>query len=251
MSLILAHRGASGYLPEMTLAAYRLGLEMGVAGLEVDVRLTKDNVLVAIHDRKTRRVANKNLTISNSTYEDLAKLNFYGEEKAAGNFQIIKLSQLLDLMMDFKAPLVLAIETKHPSIKSFKLEKQVCNLLKSYDIKKGKISNVQIILMSFNLFAVRSFQKLLPDTQRVMLVEKNYPFLAAIPTPGKAQFVGPGIELLNKNPKLLKRWRKRGKQLFVWTVDSPKDVKWCLEEKIEFFVSNFPDRALAIQRKPN
>jgi glycerophosphoryl diester phosphodiesterase len=249
MSAILAHRGASGYLPEMTLAAYRLGLEMGVAGLEVDVRLTKDDVLVAIHDRKTKRVANKNLTISNSTYQDLKNLNFYGEEKTDGVFQIVKLSELLDLVISFNKPLVLAIETKHPSIKSFKLEKRVCDLLKSYGLKKGKISNVQIILMSFNLFAVRSFAKLMPDTQRVMLVEKNYPFLAAIPTPGNAQFVGPGIELLNKNPKLLKRWRKRGKQLFVWTVDSPKDVKWCLEEKIEFFVSNFPDRALAIQRK--
>lgn len=251
MSAILAHRGASGYLPEMTLAAYRLGLEMGVAGLEVDVRLTKDDVLVAIHDRKTKRVADKNLTISNSTYEDLKKLNFYGEEKVAGIFQIVKLSELLDLAISFNKPLVLAIETKHPSIKSFKLERLVCDLLKSYGLKKGKISNVQIILMSFNLFAVRSFAKLMPDTQRVMLVEKNYPFLAAIPTPGKAQFVGPGIELLNKNPGLLKKWRKGGKQLFVWTVDSSKDVKWCLEEEIEFFVSNFPDRALAIQRKLN
>lgn len=251
MTLILAHRGASGYLPEMTLAAYHLGLELGAAGLEVDVRLTKDEVLVATHDRKTKRVADKNLTISKSTFEDLKKLNFYGEARSAGNFPIVALSELLDLAINHNEPLILAIETKHPSLKSFKLEKRVCELLKHYGLKNGKINNVQIILMSFNLFAVRSFAKLLPDTQRVMLVEKNYPFLGSFPTPGEAQFVGPSIELLNKKPALVKRWRKRGKQLFVWTVDSPKDVKWCLKEKIEIFVSNFPDRALEIQREFN
>jgi glycerophosphoryl diester phosphodiesterase len=247
MSLILAHRGASGYQPEMTKAAYQSALDFRVDGLEVDVRLTKDDVLIAIHDRNTKRVSNKNLNVSNTTYKDLLDLNFYGEQQAPGNYQILRLAELIELCLSYDKKLILAIETKHPSVKSFKLEKELHKLLNSFKLDEGKIQNIQIILMSFNLFAVRSFKKLMPDVPRVMLVERNYPFLGWVPTPGKAQFVGPGIELLNKNPKLIDIWRRRGKKIFVWTVDQRQDVEWCLKEEIEIFVSNYPDKSLKIR----
>jgi len=249
VSLILAHRGASGYQPEMTKSAYELALSMGVDGLEADVRLTKDDVLVAIHDRNTKRVADKNLNISNSTYSQLLDLKFFGEQKYDGAFKILKLTELIDLALATKKPLTLAIEAKHPSIKSFFLEKKIVQTLKDYKITNGKIGQLQIILMSFNLFAVKVFKKLLPDTPTVMLVEKNYPFLANFPTPGGAEYVGPGIELLNKNPKLYKKWRKKGKKFFIWTVDHPRDVKWCLEKGVEIFVSNYPDLSLKLRRE--
>ena len=56
MTLIIAHRGSSGYKPEMTIPAYELALKQNVDGFETDVRLTKDLELVGIHDRKTGRV---------------------------------------------------------------------------------------------------------------------------------------------------------------------------------------------------
>lgn len=49
--LVIAHRGASGYLPEHTLEAYRLGAEMGADFIEPDLVFTKDGHLVARHDR--------------------------------------------------------------------------------------------------------------------------------------------------------------------------------------------------------
>jgi glycerophosphoryl diester phosphodiesterase len=67
MTLIIAHRGASGYKPEMTIPAYELALQQNVDGFETDVRLTKDLELVGIHDRKTGRVANSDLIISKTT----------------------------------------------------------------------------------------------------------------------------------------------------------------------------------------
>ncbi len=49
--LVIAHRGASGYLPEHTLEAYKLAIEMGADVVEPDLVFTKDGVLVARHDR--------------------------------------------------------------------------------------------------------------------------------------------------------------------------------------------------------
>lgn len=47
---IIAHRGASAYVPENTLAAFQLALDMGVTEVETDVRLTRDGVAVLCHD---------------------------------------------------------------------------------------------------------------------------------------------------------------------------------------------------------
>lgn len=48
--IIIAHRGASGYLPEHSLEAYKLGIEQGADFIEPDLVMTKDHVLVARHD---------------------------------------------------------------------------------------------------------------------------------------------------------------------------------------------------------
>ena len=48
--LVVAHRGASGYLPEETLEAYTLAIDMGADVIEPDLISTKDGVLIARHD---------------------------------------------------------------------------------------------------------------------------------------------------------------------------------------------------------
>ena len=51
--LIIAHRGASSYAPENTMAAFDLAIQMGASHLELDVHLTLDDSLVVIHDDTT------------------------------------------------------------------------------------------------------------------------------------------------------------------------------------------------------
>src|SRR5688572_13709595 len=48
--LVVGHRGASGHAPEHTLVSYDLALELGAHYIEQDLQLTKDGVLVALHD---------------------------------------------------------------------------------------------------------------------------------------------------------------------------------------------------------
>ncbi|MEO7854893.1 MAG: glycerophosphodiester phosphodiesterase family protein [Rubrivivax sp.] len=56
--IVIAHRGASGYLPERTLAAYELAVRMGANYIEPDLQFTSDNKLVAIHDDTLQRTTN-------------------------------------------------------------------------------------------------------------------------------------------------------------------------------------------------
>ena len=55
MSIILGHRGASGYAPENTLEAFQLAMDMGADGFELDVHLSKDGELIVMHDETVDR----------------------------------------------------------------------------------------------------------------------------------------------------------------------------------------------------
>ncbi len=55
---VIAHRGASGYLPEHTLGGYELAIRMGADYIEPDLQITKDGALVAIHDDTLTRTTN-------------------------------------------------------------------------------------------------------------------------------------------------------------------------------------------------
>ena len=56
--IVIAHRGASGYLPEHTLAGYELAVRLGADFIEPDLQLTRDGELVAIHDDTLQRTTN-------------------------------------------------------------------------------------------------------------------------------------------------------------------------------------------------
>ena len=73
---VWAHRGASGYAPENTMAAFEKAVEMGADGIELDVQLTKDGELVVIHDETIDRVSDGSGWVKDYTYAKLIKHNF-------------------------------------------------------------------------------------------------------------------------------------------------------------------------------
>lgn len=68
---VTAHRGNSGDYPENTLLAFKSGIDIGADWIELDIFRTKDGKLVVIHDRTTHRMGDKNLDVTQSTYEEL------------------------------------------------------------------------------------------------------------------------------------------------------------------------------------
>src|SRR5437763_495487 len=80
---VVAHRGASEDEAEHTLAAYRRALEDGADGLECDVRLTRDGVLVCVHDRRIDRTSSGRGVVSTLELSDLADLDFGAWHRAS------------------------------------------------------------------------------------------------------------------------------------------------------------------------
>src|SRR5689334_25434220 len=72
---IVAHRGASFDAPENTVAAIELAWKQSADASEFDVYLTKDGKLVVIHDATTKRTANADVRVADSTLAELRKLD--------------------------------------------------------------------------------------------------------------------------------------------------------------------------------
>jgi glycerophosphoryl diester phosphodiesterase len=95
----IAHRGASAYAPENTMAAFELAVEMGADTLELDIQLTKDGQIVVMHDLNIDRTSDGTGYIRNMTYEELSQFNYYYKFKNqydAGKCQILKLEQVIE-----------------------------------------------------------------------------------------------------------------------------------------------------------
>jgi len=73
--LIIAHRGASSYAPENTIAAFDLALQIGACHLELDVHLTRDDHLVVIHDDTVDRTTSGTGPVASQTLAALQALD--------------------------------------------------------------------------------------------------------------------------------------------------------------------------------
>ncbi len=72
---VFAHRGGSALRPENTLAAFDHGLSFGADGLELDVHLSRDGVVVVHHDRTLERTTNGHGRVADYTASELAALD--------------------------------------------------------------------------------------------------------------------------------------------------------------------------------
>jgi len=73
--MVVAHRGASGYAPENTLAAFRLAIEHGADMIELDVQRTIDNRLIVFHDTTLRRTTNGKGYLARKTFSQISGLD--------------------------------------------------------------------------------------------------------------------------------------------------------------------------------
>jgi len=72
---IIAHRGASGYAPENTAAAFDLARQMGAVEIETDTQLTTDGAVVLCHDYNLDRFGHADRVVENSSSQELTNLD--------------------------------------------------------------------------------------------------------------------------------------------------------------------------------
>ena len=149
--LVLAHRGASAYAPENTIAAFRLAHELGADGIELDVQLTRDKIPVVIHDDTVDRTTDGKGLVRELTIAEIARLDAgtWKTEDFAGE-GIPTLAQVFEALSDWlhpagrARPCLINVELKTDRLTTDGLERQVMNVISRFGLQN------RILLSSFN-----------------------------------------------------------------------------------------------------
>ena len=144
MTLVVAHRGASGYAPENTFEAYRLAVEMGADAIELDVHLTADGQLALIHDETLDRTTDRGGVVAELTMDAIREADAgYPMEAFRGRgLQVPTLPEVLEWL---PAGTGLAVELKAMAA----IEPTIAALRASEVYQAGKVS-----LISFHEAAI-------------------------------------------------------------------------------------------------
>jgi glycerophosphoryl diester phosphodiesterase len=195
MPLVIAHRGASGYLPEHTLAAYKKAIDLGADFIEPDLVVTKDGVLVARHEpnitattdveahpefaarKTTRKVDGIDETgwfVTDFTLAELKTLRAkqpMGERDQSfnGQFEVPTFREILELLKAEKTKnggtgrtVGVYPETKHPTYHvqaGLPIEPRLLAMLNEYGLNK---KDSAVIIQSFEVNNLKELRKLTP-----------------------------------------------------------------------------------------
>lgn len=265
MPQVVAHRGASHDVAEHTLAAYQRAIEDGADALECDVRLTRDGVLVCVHDRRVDRTSNGRGVISTLELADLAELDFdlrrrdqdplltaSWEEPDRDRAGVLTLERLLALVTDAGRPVELHIETKHPTRYAGRVERTLAGLLSRFGVSTACAvrSTCPVTVMSFAPVGLRRMHACAPGVPTVLLMERIPRWLRDGLLPPRVRIAGPSIEALRRDPGYVRRAHARGHRVHVWTVDDPDDVDFVLSLDVDAVITNRPRAVIARVRAP-
>ncbi len=155
---IIAHRGASDYQTENTLAAFEDALQMKADGIELDVRLTKDGIPVISHDATINRLSNGKGYIHHMTLHELKQFRFGHKAFSRGKYaEIATLEEVFHLIGDHQ--LDVHIELKNGPVIPEDLEEKVLQLSHFYQMED------RVIYSSFDHQSLERIATLKPDAK--------------------------------------------------------------------------------------
>jgi glycerophosphoryl diester phosphodiesterase len=264
---VVAHRGATAEAPEHTLAAYRHAAAIGADAVECDVRMTRDGVLVCVHDRRVRSTSNGRGVVSALHLRELEQFHFgarrrigrsrwaddeiraVSDEPDVENGLVLTLDRLLEYITATPGTVRLAIETKHPTRHASKVEEELVSSLRRFGLvgRGGPVEwagKPAVRVMSFSQLAVRRMHDLAPGVPTVQLIGKRLRAVRRELLSGAATAMGPGIALLRSDPQYVADAQAAGKEMLVWTVNRPRDMDLACQLGVDAVVTDHPQELL-------
>lgn len=222
MVLKIAHRGASSYARENTMESFKKAIELGADVVEFDIRLSKDNKIVVIHDQDLKRVANHNGLVKDMTSVEIKKIF-----KKDGSF--LTLHEAIGFL---KNKCTCKIDIKERG-----MEERVIDV-----IKKNKMERSVIITTSIPE-VVRKIKSISPDIEVEMGgFKKGLPAKKIIKKAKKvrADIIGPHHTITTK--KLVKEAHKNKLKVHVWTVNKKKAIEKMKKIGVDGITTDSPDK---------
>ncbi len=230
--ILIAHRGESFEAPENTLSSINLAWKNGADAVEVDIRLTKDNQIVVIHDSDTRRVSGKNRRISKTNLTELKDLDVgrYKNQKYEGE-KIPTLKEILETVPKDKGILI-----------EIKSGRKIIPFLKEVIIK-SELQQNQIEIISFNLKTIIEVRKQLPQYDVLWISTLNYCRMCKFLHVSINKIIAKaiknninGLDLLARevlDAEMVKKIKSAGLKLYTWTINNPEKARYLFDAGVD------------------
>ncbi len=246
--LVQGHRGARAVRPENTIPAFEYAIHAGVDALEMDMAVTKDNVIVISHDPileppvctgpRASAVIHE-LTLAQVREWDCGAVQnpHFPKQRAMPGTRMPTLDEVLDLAnqgnFDFN------IETKSfPDKPQYTPPPEEFVRLFLDCVRRHKLES-RVILQSFDFRTLVAARKMAPEIRRSALTESDARDFAAIAHDGgDAQIVSPNYALVTREK--VAAAHRAGIQVVAWTVDKPVDWEKMVAAGVDAIISDDP-----------
>jgi len=239
----VAHRGASGHAPEHTMFSYELGEKLNGDYIEIDLQMTADDTLIAMHDETVDRTTDGSGSVEGMTLEEIKQLdagawfNAENPDKARDEYVGIEVPTLEEVFQNFGTDAYYYIETKSPDINPG-MEEELLRLIDEYDVGN------EVIIQSFSsdsLELIHSKDSSIPLVQLLgqpELGEGTHEELEEI----KEYAIGVGPSFNNINGSYVQTVREYGLHIHPYTVNNKDDMRTAIEWGVTGLFTDFPDR---------
>ena len=262
---VQGHRGCRGLMPENTLEAFEKAIELGVEVIELDVAVSKDNIVVVSHEPFMSRTICLDATGTSIPEVDDKKYNLYQmtfdsikEFDCGTKFHPrFKEQQKMKTYKPSLDEVVKSAKKQNPKIR-FNIEiKSRPEYDKIYTpVPKDFVSLVLDVinenrifgatnLQSFDLRVLEEVKRQSPKMKVALLVDANENIwnkttsLSYVP-----EIISPYYKLLDR--KTVRDLRAEGFRIIPWTVNSEEDLKQMIAFNVEEIITDYPDRLIRI-----
>lgn len=247
------HRGARARMPENTLPAFEYAIEVGVDVLELDLAVTKDNVLVVSHDPilhapvctgPVESAVIHELTLKQVKEWDCGAVQNPGfkEQKTIPGTRMPTLDEVFALAP--KGKFEFNIETKifidHPlySPPPADFARLVVNAVKRHKLEK------RVMIQSFDFRTLVEVRKLAPQIRLSALYEQGSKDFVTLSKEGaKAEIVSPQYRLVTTDKVIAAH--AKGLQVVPWTANKPEDWDKLIRAGVDGIISDDPAALIA------
>ncbi|MCA0755116.1 glycerophosphoryl diester phosphodiesterase membrane domain-containing protein [Paenibacillus sp. N4] len=229
--LVSAHRGDKEEAPENSLQAVQHAIDKGVDSVEVDAQLTKDGVVVLHHDYSLRRMAGVEKSVGELSYRELSRLSIGTVKNGEnGEEETVRIPMLAEALAAAKGKAKLLIDLK-PYGSGEELVLQVVRLVEQFGMERD------VYIQSFDQQSLMQIRHLNPDIKIGQILY----FVLGDTSALDVDFFT--IEQVMLTESLVERAHRNGREVWVWTVNSDRNLKEVLKFEIDGIITDYPSRA--------
>jgi glycerophosphoryl diester phosphodiesterase len=250
-SRVFAHRGGAALAPENTLAAFDQGLALGADGLELDVHLSRDGVVMVHHDFTMERTTNLRGPISAWTAEELAQADAGFCFQRGNEFPFrgrgIGVPTLAEVLARHRGiPLIVELKANsEPLARAVVAAVRAADAVECVCVGSFEQRGLQVVRALEPAIATSACRA---EVRRALLRLWCRLPLASVPYAG-FQVPERAGRIRVVSPRFIAAARRAGLAVQVWTVDAPDDARRLLAQGVDALITDRPDLIVPLCRR--